>query len=67
MGKTKAFVTPTSKRVRYHSSKERHWYSLTKALVKNGARMFNASLKAELLSAAAEDLLADGTAPRYRF
>ena len=34
---------------------------------KDGTRMFNASSKAELLSAAVEGLLADGTAPRYRF
>ena len=38
-----------------------------KHIVKDGARMFNASSNAELLSAVAEDLLADGTAPRYRF
>ena len=34
---------------------------------KDGTRMFNASSKAELLSSATEGLLADGTAPRYRF
>ena len=38
-----------------------------KHIVKDGARMFNASSNAELLSAVAEDLLTDGTAPRYRF
>ena len=38
-----------------------------KHIVKDGARMFNASPNAELLSSVAEDLLADGTAPRYRF
>ena len=34
---------------------------------KDGTRMFNASSKVELLSTAAEGLLADGTAPHYRF
>ena len=38
-----------------------------KHIVKDGARRFNASLNTELLSAVAEDLLADWTAPRYRF
>ena len=38
-----------------------------KHIVKDGARMFNASSNPELLNAVAEDLLADGTAPRYRF
>jgi NADP-dependent 3-hydroxy acid dehydrogenase YdfG len=38
-----------------------------KHIVKDGAQMFNASSNAELLSAVADDLVADGTAPRYRF
>ena len=38
-----------------------------KHIVKDGARMFKASSNAELLSAVAEGLLTDGTAPRYRF
>jgi hypothetical protein len=38
-----------------------------KHIVKDGARRFNASLNTELLGAVAEDLLAVGTAPRYRF
>ena len=41
--------------------------AFAKHIVKDGARMFNASSNAELLSAVAKDLLADGAAPRYRF